>query len=212
MKKTILIGAALLTIASFAFAQEEKSSSKANGIFTSYSECIKEHNIIVNAGVGIDSNIFTSNSRYFIPTIGVSVEYIQPVADLPFGFGGYLGFNASSKRAGSFNDPFSGNKIDSYFFKNNIDIAAMANYHINPQIKNLDVYASLRLGVTLDIERQHYAPTPSPETNVKDSSSLIPKFFGGLALGGTYYFTDLIGANLEIGYPSLVKASVSLKF
>lgn len=74
-------------------------------------------------------------------------------------------------------------------------VGGEAAYHVMLPPEKLDVYAAVKVGVWLG--------------GFGDVFWLLPSIGG--SLGATWYFTDMIGVNLEVGYP-LLKAGLSLKF
>jgi hypothetical protein len=93
----------------------------------------------------------------------------------------------------------------------NIGFGGRGMYHFN-FMDNLDTYAGLTLGyviqnATLKANNEHYGQIAAAEDGVSF-------FLWGLNIGARYFFTDFIGAYLELGYSGLQFASigVSVKF
>ena len=72
--------------------------------------------------------------------------------------------------------------------------------------KDLDVYARTYLGAKVNMWEE--------DNNYDDKKSSDTKtyFYSEWGLGATWYFSDFFGVNVELGYPTIVKAGVSLKF
>lgn len=175
-----------------------------------WSECwknygggVEEGNFIINAGLGLSSYVFYDSSNdmdWRTPYFEVSAEYTKKIWVLPFGFGGYFGYSGYGAKGDAGNYDWS-------VSKNYINFGALVNYHVQLPIEKLDVYTGIRTGVQLRVENYK---TNIPTEN--DDSDTTGYFDLNYRIGATYYFTDLIGANLETGYPVYLKASVSFKF
>lgn len=148
-----------------------------------YGGGIEKGDLIVNVDAGLEFGLFGYGS-WFIPPIMAELQIAQPIWKLPFTFGGYAGISGHGwayDSGGVFIVKFGGE----------------AAYHVMLPPEKLDLYLSLKLGGDLWLG---------------DLYGFSPFWFSwGTALGATWYFTDLIGVNLEVGYP-MIKAGVSLKF
>ncbi|MDR2899968.1 MAG: hypothetical protein LBV20_00410 [Treponema sp.] len=169
--------------------------------FTSYADGIDESNIFINAGVGY--NVFSDYATK-IPPINLSADFQLPGNQpITLGVQGAFSMYDNSYTA----DYFSYNYAFTY-----ITLAARAAWHVD-LLANLDLYLGLQLGW----EIQSYIYTHDYDENygtdyTSDWSGGI--FTYGAFLGARYFFTDVFGAWLEIGYSSfqLGAAGLSLKF
>lgn len=194
MKKIFSVLIAFAAVCSIA-------SASAKDVFLNYNDCVADQNLILNIGGGLDYDFVNHGSGYKkTPTFDLTLEHPFPISDkkLPFGFGGGLSFS---------HETYDGYHYDESW--NYLTIFGLVNYHINVPAKNLDIYAGLRSGLgiwfwSVDYERDYYT--------ISDDSDTEAHFFIGTYVGASYYFTDLVGVNVEVGYPYLIKAAVSLKF
>jgi hypothetical protein len=147
---------------------------------------------VVSLGAGFGGSAFVaSGSDATLPPIQLQVEFPTSIADGKVGIGGMLGY--------------AGSEIDAGFFKatySYILVGGRGNYHFY-NTDNIDVYGGLTLGYNI--------------ASVKVEPSTIPAasaggvLWGGV-IGGRYYFTDKIGANVELGYGiSLATIGLSIK-
>ena len=132
-----------------------------------------------------------------LPPISVSAEYGLP--KLPLSIGGYFGITGYDEEISS-SSSYKGTLIG---------LGAKASWHFN-FLKNLDTYASLVLGYLIYNEE---VKTTILGTTVTDGYDLST-FYYGFNLGARYFFTNNIGAYVELGYSavSVVSAGLSLKF
>ena len=192
MKKLMAIAIAMFTLVASVSAYEWKDS------WQNYGGGIKEHQFIVNAGAGINSALFDGHDLVF-PPIELSVEFTQKIWVLPFGFGGFFAYD------GSFDEKtVNGGKHEEAI--KNLYFGGLIKYHAQLPIENLDVYARTYLGAKVHMweEDNNY--------NYKKSSDTVTSFYSEWGIGATWYFSDLFGVNVELGYPTIVKAGVSFKF
>lgn len=192
MKKLMAIAIAMFTLVASVSAYEWKDS------WQNYGGGIKEHQFIVNAGAGINSTMFEGHTATF-PPVEVSVEFTQKIWVLPFGFGGFFAYDGYLDKE----------TVEGYEYAeavNNLYFGGLIKYHVQLPVENLDVYARTYLGAKV-----HMWEADNNYTNKKSSD---PKtyFYSEWGLGATWYFSDLFGVNVELGYPTIVKAGVSLKF
>ena len=210
MKKLSVLLACLVSFSFAAFA--EKSSAKE--IFTNFGSPLKEKggNIIVNVGAGVDTGILSPLTwSFYIPPVAVSGEYTVKCGPVPLGFGLEAGFSMH-RNIFYISDEYGKYRCTEYF--NDIFADVIINYHINLPVKNLDVYAGPRAGVNLylkNIEQEVRNPNTGSRS-VEKSTGLVPEIRYGGVIGATWYFSNLLGANVELGYPIFAKASVSFKF
>lgn len=201
-------------LSSFALFAEE---SKAKEIFTNFGEPLKEKggNIIVNAGVGVDIYVINPLSwSWYIPPVVVSGEYTVKCGPVPLGFGLEAGFTGYRNIVNYNYIPVDGAVYQETIFNHNLFVAALVNYHINLPVKGLDVYAGPRVGVNLNFVKNEQTVYNGHKGKLENKTvnEFTPSLYYGGAIGASWYFSNLLGANLELGYPIFAKASVSLKF
>lgn len=192
MKKLMAIAIAMFTLVASVSAYEWKDS------WQNYGGGIKEHQFIVNAGAGINSALFDGHDLVF-PPIELSVEFTQKIWVLPFGFGGFFAYDASFDEK-----TVNGGKYEEAI--NNLYFGGLIKYHAQLPIENLDVYARTYLGAKVHMWEEDY------KYSDKKSSDTVTSFYTEWGIGATWYFSDLFGVNVELGYPTIVKAGVSFKF
>jgi hypothetical protein len=98
---------------------------------------------------------------------------------------------------------FFGNIYDEKYRENwtNFLFAARCAYHYGWNVKGLDTYAGIPLGLGFTIHTEEYVP---------GASGYQPVFpYGGFFLGTSYFFNDYLGINGEVGYNSTL-ASIGL--
>ena len=190
-KKLAVAGIFFVLTSAFSFAASWSECWK------NYGGGIQEHNVIWNIGVGLLSNsVYYNNHRYAIPHIETTVEFTQKLGVLPFGFGGYFGFNGWGD---------SWNKGRNTVDYQNFYLGGLVNYHLGFPPEKLDFYAGLRIGVRVHSWQHRYAD--------KDNTGAVSTHgdFGG-HIGSSWYFTKRFGLNAELGYPTILKLSASFKF
>ena len=192
MKKLVAIAVALFTMVASVSAYEWKDC------WQNYGGGIKENQFIVNVGAGINSNMFKGYTSVF-PPIEVSVEYTKKIWVLPFGFGGFFAYDG-------YLDKWTQNSVEYAVAENNLYFGGLIKYHAQLPVENLDVYARTYLGAKVNMLES--------VNNLEDKKSEPPKtyFYSEWGLGATWYFSDFFGVNVELGYPTIIKAGVSLKF
>ena len=192
MKKLVAIAVALFTMVASVSAYEWKDC------WQNYGGGIKENQFIVNVGAGINSNMFKGYTSVF-PPIEVSVEYTKKIWVLPFGFGGFFAYDG-------YVDKWKSDGWDFAVAENNLYFGGLIKYHAQLPVDNLDVYARTYLGAKVNMweSDNNLYNTKSESTNTY--------FYSEWGLGATWYFSDFFGVNVELGYPTIIKAGVSLKF
>ncbi|MDC7221125.1 MAG: hypothetical protein PQJ59_14410 [Spirochaetales bacterium] len=175
MKKKVLLAVVVFSLfgATGLFAQE----------WTSYSPEFQEGDIAIQAGIGLLAGFYGDTT---IPPISVSVDYAQPIADLPFSFGGIVAY-AKSEDDYSY---FGYNWTYEYSY---ILIGGRAAYHVDFGVDNLDTYAGVLLGFNIV---NSSVSGDSWGSSSADSSYML---YGAYA-GARYFFTDNIAAFGEVGY------------
>lgn len=192
MKKLMAIAIAMFTLVASVSAYEWKDS------WQNYGGGIKEHQFIVNAGAGINSALFDGHDIVF-PPIELSVEFTQKIWVLPFGFGGFFAYDGYS-------DKWKQYGVEYAVAENNLYFGGLIKYHAQLPVENLDVYARTYLGAKVNMWESVNS------VDDKKSSDTKAYFYSEWGIGATWYFSDLFGVNVELGYPTIVKAGVSFKF
>lgn len=150
----------------------------------------------IGSSFGIESILYLSTypGSIYIPPIDISYERMVLVNQkLPFSFGGYINTSMSFLR------PDVYNKSSFWLWPT---IGALAKYHFDFGVKNLDVYAGVRLGLgyNLYIYGGEFSPV------------IIPVRFDAAAiLGLSYFFTDNFALSVETGAPYLVTLRLAFK-
>ena len=192
MKKLMAIAIAMFTLVASVSAYEWKDS------WQNYGGGIKEHQFIVNAGASINSTMFEGHTATF-PPVEVSVEFTQKIWVLPFGFGGFFAYDGYLDKE----------TVEGYEYAeavNNLYFGGLIKYHVQLPVENLDVYARTYLGAKVNMYES------SKSTSDEKYERTRTSFYSEWGIGATWYFSDLFGVNVELGYPTIVKAGVSLKF
>jgi hypothetical protein len=187
MKKSILVLVLAMVVAGGVFAQEW---------YNSYAPGIEGSKIFVNAGVGFGMLPY----KMSLPPISASVEY--GLANIPLSIGGFFGITGYDEDLG-----YSAYKGTLMAF------GVKGSYHFN-LVKNLDPYASLMLGWM--VYNQEVTSTISfmGNTSTGTVENDLSTVYYAFNVGARYFFTNNIGAYVELGYSamSLVSAGLSLKF
>jgi hypothetical protein len=195
VKKLFASGLFVIVIGIAAFAQDSEKNW-----YDSYAEGI-EQKLFVNAGVGLGYSPY----KLGIPPISVSADYKLPIK-LPITVGLTGAFRTST-------DSYSSGSQAIDMTYTDIGIGARGAYHFN-FVKNFDVYAGVTLGYVIQVydvkfgsmyDNPIYAATKAA---YKDKGASYPLF--GFNIGGRYFFTQNIGAYLELGYSGIQLASLGL--
>jgi len=155
--------------------------------YNSYAPGIDGSSILANVGVGFG---VLSGYKMSIPPLSASVEYAG--LPIPLSVGGYFGFVR-------YKWDFLGLTSDWTLTK--LTFGARGAWHFN-FLQDLDAYAGLALGYLV---YRYSGFTGTGGTGAFD---------WGFFVGGRYFFTNILGAYLELGYSpiSFVSAGLSLKF
>jgi len=151
--------------------------------WNSYAPGVRDNNLFINAGIGFGP---TGGYNMGIPPISLSVDYKLPI-DLPITVGGFATFGT-----------WRYSYLNTNVTYTNIGIGARGMYHFN-FLDNLDLYAGLNLG---------YVIQTSNQTQYSGSSF----FLWGFNTGARYFFTENLGAYLELGYSGLNYISTGVTF
>ncbi|MGP1459555.1 MAG: hypothetical protein ACTTKL_09625 [Treponema sp.] len=191
-KKLAAAGAFFVLASAFSFAASWAECWK------NYGGGIQEHNVIWNIGVGLLSDsVYYNNHRYVVPHLETTVEFTQKIGVLPFGFGGFFGFNGWGD---------SWNKGRDTYDAQNFYFGGLVNYHLGFPPERLDFYAGLRLGVRVHSWQRRYSD------NTEDMLRSYAHGYWSGHIGTSWYFTKIFGLNAELGYPTILKLSASFKF
>jgi hypothetical protein len=159
----------------------------------SYPPPVSGGNILIDAGVGFGIGY---EGDLLIPPLFAQVDYALP--KIPISIGG----NVSYWRNG-YDRTYVGYDVEWTY--NYLAILARGNWHWGFNVKWLDFYTGLSIGYRAFWE----------EVKVSDSSYKMDKnnYSGmdwGLQLGAHFYFTEKVGAMIELGYP-MSRIGISFK-
>jgi hypothetical protein len=192
MAKKIVLVAVLITIG-------------AGGIFAldwqAYPDSIKAGNWLINAGIGFGTPL---SGDMVIPPLSASVDYALPLGGLPFTLGALVGFMTSEYKYDYGGWGYTWNYTG-------LAMAGRFGYHPDFGVKNLDVSATIALGYYLYTAKAKY--TGEWGFYAKPDPTNYSTLYLGLNLGARYFFTNNVGAFLELGYSALsfVTAGVTFK-
>ncbi len=204
--KCILVALLVSLASGTAFAKDFDWSQ----VWCNYGGGIEEGSWLLTIDAGLYYTDFINIAAYssyggtwFIPPVLVELQYAKKIWKLPFTFGGYAGLHAYGyKYPYSSYDSSSGTYISETKTVSNLGIflGGEAEYHVMLPPESLDVYVVTRLGANIPI---WFGGRPT---------YYVPDYFTfGEAIGASWYFNNLIGLNLEFGYP-FSKFGVTLKF
>ena len=182
MKKLVIILALVLLVGGAVFADFD---------IMSFPTPVSAGNILVDAGIGLRA-VGYSGAKWKIPPLFVQGEYALPVG-VPISVGGMFAICSY------------GYKYASYYDWTWLDMTfgARGNWHWGFDISWLDAYTGIAIGYTYSKwDAKGYSGSAYDYSGV---------FFSG-QVGAHFYFTPMIGVDVEFGYPYWVKAGVALKF
>lgn len=200
-----------------------------------YGAGIEEGDFIVRGDIGFSRHwkSLPYDGSMKVPYLEASVEYIKKLGELPLGFGGFIGYSQDKMKETA---SFGVEDVPDYEWKgemNYINLGALANYHIQVPVEKLDLYAGLRLGLEFwnwkvdykypfsytdyETSKNWYGGTvTTPVLKYRTEKESIKKngtnFYAGINFGASYFFTEKFGANIEVGYPQLIKIGGTAKF
>ncbi len=221
MKKLLVAGFCLLGALCFMQAQ--------NVDWKNYGAGIEEGDFIVRGDIGFSRHwkSLPYDGSMKVPYLEASVEYTKKINELPFGFGGFIGYSQDKmKETASVAGWVDAPDIEWKGEMNYINLGALANYHIQVPVEKLDLYAGLRVGLEFwnwkvdykqpvlvsiwgndgSLDNQWYE---TKKESIKENGT---NFYAGINFGASYFFTEKFGANIEVGYPSLIKIGGTAKF
>jgi len=150
--------------------------------------------ILIDAGLGW---AFASGAgaTMKIPPIVVSGEYCLPSA--PISIGALFGFYRFEWKSALYS------WVETWTYAT---FGARANWHWNIDVNWLDLYTGAFVGYTYF----------SWSSDSKPYLGYVKPAYGGIDFGGQvgahFYFTNHVGAVVELGYPFVAKAGLALKF
>lgn len=154
---------------------------------------------VVNIGIGLGSSLYTGN--YYTGTVPpISVSFEKGIKDNVLekgviGVGGYLGYSS-----------YKYEYLDWGYKYSNIIFGARGTFHY-PLVDKLDTYTGLLLGYNLVTGKEFGDWGTGTPYNVS-SGGMVWSWY----VGGRYYFSDKIGAMVELGYGiSYLTLGISLK-
>jgi hypothetical protein len=164
----------------------------------SYPPPVEGGNILVDVGLGFTGAEYGDIS---VPPLRASVEYALPVG-VPISVGGFFAFHRNTY------ETFAGE-----WAWNHLTIAARANWHWGFDVSWFDLYTGLMLGYTINSlsfdAKSGYASLSSYYEDLYADDS---HFLFSFQLGSHFYFTKIVGAFVEFGYPYWANVGIALKF
>jgi hypothetical protein len=197
MKQTFIISVLAMVVAGGVFGQADKTW------YNSYAEGI-DQKYYFNAGIGAGP---TGGYESGILPLAASLDFKLSV-DKPITVGGIINFSqwkyTVSMPAGTEGRPPKVTYKDYDIKWNNLGLGLRGMWHFNFK-RNLDTYA----GVTLGYVFQTFDGGELESSEYKGLSF----FLFGVNVGLRYFFTETVGAYLELGYSGLqfVSAGLSIK-
>jgi hypothetical protein len=233
MKKLVLVLLVLAAIGTMAFAEPSydrddgsyedntpsqstpkdaepapQSSSKGGGGFVSWPPVIADDFVIIGTGIGLGSTSWGYTKMGF-PPVKVTADFELPIP-IPITVGGMFGFRSwNYSRWYYTNWPYGYWREYSIF---EIPIGIRGAYHFNfaaltdnSFIRKLDVYAVMTMG---------WVFVGNDYKGNQNITSYNSYFLFGINTGARYFFNDIIGLYLELGYSGFEYTSfgVSVKF
>jgi hypothetical protein len=188
-KKGLMVLILAAAVAGGVFAQT------AQTWYESYAPGIDSGKVFINAGIGYGFSAYSMG----LPPISVSADFKLPIK-LPVTIGPTAALSTWGDEAGA-----GDYKIDIAY--TNIGFGVRGAYHFN-FVKNLDTYAGLTLGYVVQTATVKYGK--AYDNIPKPDHAGVSFFLFGVNIGARYFFTNNIGAYLELGYSGLQVASVGL--
>jgi hypothetical protein len=201
MKKNIAVLVLALIAAGVVFGQEEEQQQEQQqneGLWATilnargFAPGVEGARFFITGGIGFEAPFF-SLITHNMPPISVSVDYVA-FPEMALSLGGKLAFSSLKYKEEAIDDCV------------NVDIGLRVAIHskIFETIENLDVSALFLIGFDFATGDSYKA--------IKDSTLLFTDgfdgFYIGVGLGGRYFFTETIGAFLEVDVKVIMKNSV----
>ena len=165
-------------------------SARAQDVTPTFSE----GNLVFNAGIGFGTSLYSGSFyKSTMPPISISGEY--GVADdfltegLTLGVGGYFGI-AGSKYETTYSGLYG---REYYGWKYTYTVIGVRGTLHYPLVEKLDTYAGLMLGYNI-VSMKEFGDVPYGFSGSSSHAAF------SAYIGGRYYFTDNLGAMLELGY------------
>ncbi len=167
--------ALVMLCSSAAFAEDFDWSQ----CWCNYGAGIEKGDVLLSVDAGLPFDFFTpfNMGGWALPPVAVDLQVACPIWKLPFSFGGYI--------------TAAYGQYKTYYYTYNflpITTGASVSYHVRMPAEPLDLYTGLKVGLGIDISNSNYT-----------SVYVYPDF--GFNIGASWYFSDVFGANLELGYP-----------
>lgn len=195
MKKIKCLLISLIMLASSSLFAKDFDWSQC---WCNYGAGIKPGTISIDFAIGINDDFLrpfdNSPQNWAIPYLDASFDIALPIWKLPLSWGGFFGANFG----GGHGDYWEYSMFYAHF-------GGQVKYHVMLPVKNLDVYAGVRLGATL-------GRTVTKTYGEERSDTSGSGFHWSTFLGAHYYLNNTFGFVLEFGYPVWAKTGVSIKF
>lgn len=198
MKKRSLIAVLVVLIAGATLSAKDFDWSEC---WCNYGGGIKEGDFLLTVSGGVDYSDLNAYGAYdgfwYLPPVMVEFQYAMPIWKLPFTFGGYAGIRGYGFSYDVWNQEKNKHETKNTSYWGTF-FGGEATYHMQLPPKELDLYATTRVGANIPI--------------VKPSEYWKPDYFQfGSACGANWFFSNGFGLNLEFGYP-FSKIGVTFKF
>lgn len=195
MKKLFLLSAILMLLAFFSQAKAQWGSS------------VREGDIMINAGIGFLPTVGGSDVETTVPPLSVSGGYV--VSD-NISIGGYIGYVANKSEL-SFSPPMDNKTITYGFEYSYLIIGARGSYYFVNE-RDYVLYGGGMLGYNA-ANSSSYIEDDDYEDMITNQAQDVGGFAFAGFLGAKYFFSDNVGAYLELGYGvSIASVGLSLKF
>ena len=159
--------------------------------------------LMVDLGIGYAGWGTYSGWKMKVPPLVATVEFALPV-NVPISVGGLFSFSQYTWDWNVYGYSSAHKWTHTYMI-----FAALANWHWGFDVKWMDVYTGLNIGY------QSYSSKydgPDKDYASRYYSWDYSGIYWGTQVGIHFYFTDVIGLALEVGYPIYAKAALALKF
>ncbi|MDR1863828.1 MAG: hypothetical protein LBQ67_07905 [Treponema sp.] len=185
MKKVLLLLAVLVIAGGAAFGFD----------ILSYPPPVGGGDILVDIGIGFTRAAY---GDLVLPPLRLSAEYALPVG-VPISVGGLFAFHRSEYKLS-----LIGSQKWTW---NHITFGGRGNWHWGLDVSWLDLYTGIFLGYEI-ASLTYDGPNKSYYEDYYD----VGGFTAGGQVGAHFYFTDMLGAMVEFGYPYWFNVGLALKF
>ena len=188
MKKLIFVLLIFAVVGISAFADTD---------WLQYPPSVKGGDILLSAGIGYAGWGNYSGWKMSIPPIVITGEYCLPVG-LPISVGGLFSISR-----------YYWEYLNTYKWTHTyVIVAGRGNWHWNFDVNWLDVYTGINLGY-----RSHSTSYSGPNDWYSNAQSWsYSGVYFGTQVGANFFFTDMFGVNVEVGWPIYIKAALAVKF